>query len=137
MYIQASYRNISFSRFSVCVSENRWHPTIDCLLYMRNPYWYAVKKALSERGWNRFQSCWSWLYIGYWTSIKIYLWVHCKWWPIAYMCANVSLCLFSFTVLPRIKLFSPQHCMPRKTSLKFIHYCTLLSMACKFECVAN
>ena len=39
--------------------------------------------------------------------MKVYLHVHCQWWLIANMHANVLPCPFNFTVLPHIKLFLP------------------------------
>ena len=41
------------------------------------------------------------------TSMKVYLWVHRQWGPIAITCANVSFCPFNFAVLQHIKLISP------------------------------
>ena len=32
---------------------------------------------------------------------------HSQWRPIANTCANVSLCMLNFTVIPHIRLFSP------------------------------
>ena len=57
--------------------------------------------------WNCFQSCYSLLHIIYWTSMKVYLWVHHQWQSITNMRTNVLLCPFNFTVLPHINLFSP------------------------------
>ena len=65
------------------------------------------------------------MYIGYWTSLKVYSWMHCQWWPITNICANILLCLSNFTVLPHIKLFfaiNTDILYAKKTSLKLVHW---------------
>ena len=40
--MQASFCQNFFSRLSVCASENRWCPIIDCLLYVCTCWWYFL-----------------------------------------------------------------------------------------------
>ena len=79
-----------------------------CFKIATSPFrWFIVEKiSLSKWWWKCFQLCYSLLYIVYWTSIKVYLWVHHQWRPIGNMRANVSPCPFNITVLLHIKLFS-------------------------------
>ena len=60
-------------------------------------------------------------------------------WPIANTCADISLCTINFTVLPHKKLFSPINTdiVCQKTSLKLIHYYTLLFMTSHIDARNN
>ena len=104
--------------------------------YTRNQQWYEVKNSIK---WTTVKSLSVALFIIYVLYIE-HLWRY------IYECISNSgpfaTCVQTFHFNHSILLFyhiqpllTNQYwrCMPRKTSLKLVHYCTLLSMACHFD----
>ena len=105
-------------------------------------WWYTISNdmlqwiALGEQWWNCFQLCYSLLYIVYWTSMKVYYEYTTNGGPLPTRVRVFHFVqLYCFTAYNTLLTKQYWWCMPRKTSLKLVHYCTLLSMAHHFEYV--
>ena len=125
-----------------CLSSlrNENKPSV-ILWYTRYQYWYAIKNSIK---WTMVKSLSVVLFFVIYCLLNIYEGIY------TYECiANggpLPTCVQTFRlvrlILPfyHIKtLLTNQYwcCMPTKTSLKLIHYCTLLSMAHHFDACNN